>query len=82
MKKIPDVTCGGRSIPVGSEFPGRLRKLRERKQMSRRALSELCGLSKNVISMYERGEKEPAASSLEKLADFFDMTMDDLWKNF
>lgn len=65
-----------------SEFPERLRRMRERRGISRRVLSERCGMSKNVISMYERGEKEPVASSLEKLADFFGMTMDDLWKNF
>lgn len=65
-----------------SEFPERLRRMRERIGISRRVLSERCGMSKNVISMYERGEKEPVASSLEKLADFFGMTMDDLWKNF
>ena len=56
--------------------------MRERRGISQRVLSERCGMSKNVIGMYERGEKEPAASSLEKLADFFGMTMDDLWKNF
>ena len=68
-----------------SEFPKRLQRLRERKQMSRKALGELCGLSKDIIGKYERGEREPSASSLEKLADFFRMSMDELWlgrKNF
>lgn len=63
-------------------FPERLRRLRERNKMTRKALGELCGLSKNIIGQYEQGEREPLASSLEKLADFFGVTMDDLWKNF
>lgn len=50
--------------------------------MNRKALGECCGLSKNIIGMYERGEKEPTAGSLEKLAAFFGVTMDELWKNF
>ena len=60
-------------------FPQRLRQLRERKRVSRRVLSELCGLSKNMITNYERGEKSPTGESLECLADFFDVTMDELW---
>lgn len=65
-----------------TEFAMRLQKLRKRKKMTRKSLGECCGLSKNIIGMYERGEKEPSASSLEKLANFFGMTMDGLWKNF
>lgn len=68
-----------------NEFPRRLQRLRERRRMDRKSLGECCGLSKATISKYERGKREPSASSLEKLADFFDITMDELWgheKNF
>lgn len=52
--------------------------------MSRKALGELCGLSKNIIGMYERGEKEPSMATLITLADFFDVSADYLLgrKNF
>lgn len=50
--------------------------MRERRRMSRTALSECCGLSKNIISRYERGEREPSASSLIKIADFFEVSTD------
>lgn len=60
-------------------FPQRLRALRERKGIKRLVLSELCGLSKNMIARYERGERIPTADSLERLADFFGVTMDELW---
>lgn len=68
-----------------NEFPTRLRKLRERERMDRKKLGECCGLSKNMIGLYERGEREPTASALEKIADFFDVTTDYLLgreKNF
>ncbi len=67
---------GGR---LAGGFPQRLRTLRERRRVSRRVLSELCGLSKNMIARYERGEKTPTGESLEYLADFFNVTMDELW---
>ena len=70
---------------MAGEFPERLRRLGERDRMDRKKLGECCGLSKSIISKYERGEREPTASSLEKIADFFDVTTDFLLgreKNF
>ena len=58
------------------QFPARLRHLRERRRMSRGALGECCGLSKTIIVRYERGEREPTASSLAKIADFFEVSTD------
>ena len=58
------------------EFPVRLQKLRERKRMNRTALGELCGLSKNIIGQYERGEKEPSVRTLIELADIFEVSTD------
>ena len=60
-------------------FPGNLRRLREQRRVSRRVLSELCGLSKNMIARYERGERIPTSDALELLADFFGVSMDKLW---
>ena len=67
-----------------SEFPGRLRRLRERRRMNRKAMGECCGLSKNIIGMYERGEKAPSLKTLIKIADFFEVSTDYLLgrKNF
>ena len=62
-----------------SAFSQNLRKLRERRRISRRVLSELCGLSRNMISRYERGERVPPSDVLKLLADFFGVTMDELW---
>lgn len=60
-------------------FPNRLQTMREKRGISRRILSECCGLSKNSIGRYERGEKEPKASALKSIADFFGVSMDDMW---
>lgn len=57
-------------------FPIRLRQLRERRGMSRRVLAELCGLSKNAISRYERGESEPTGRALGAIADYFGVSVD------
>lgn len=57
-------------------FPKRLQKLRERRRISRRVLSELCGLSKNMIAIYERGERKPRIDDAIQLADFFEVSLD------
>lgn len=57
-------------------FATRLRRLRERRKISRFVLSELCGLSKNQIARYERGERAPTADALCALAEYFDVSVD------
>ena len=59
-------------------LPSNLQRMRERRRMDRKALSECCGLSKNAIGRYERGEREPSLSALVSIAEFFDVTIDDL----
>lgn len=59
-----------------NEFPNRLRKLRERRRMNQKALGECCGVSKNTVARWERGEREPAMCSLIKIADFFEVSTD------
>ena len=61
---------------TNSTFPRRLQKLRERRRISRRVLSELCGLSKNMIAIYERGEMEPTASAVIQIAAYFGVSTD------
>ena len=58
------------------EFPHRLQKLRERRRMHRKAIMELCGLSRNIIGQSERGGKEPAVGTLIELADYFEVPID------
>lgn len=70
---------------MNETFSVRLRRLRERKGLSRRALSELCGLSKNMIAVYERGEADPSTETICRMADLFGVSADYLLgrtKNF
>ena len=71
--------AGEREKLVAGSFSKNLRQLRERRRISRRVLSELCGLSKNSIARYERGERVPSLPDAAALADFFQVTLDDLW---
>lgn len=57
-------------------FAERLQWLREKRRISRSVLSELCGLNKNQIARYERGEQAPNLASLVALADFFAVSVD------
>lgn len=57
-------------------FPQRLQSCRERRRISRRTLAELCGLSKNMISLYERGERLPRLDVVIRLADLFENSPD------
>ena len=62
------------------EFAIRLQHLRESKKplRSRKVTSELCGLPSDAIRRYERGEAEPTLSSLLLIADYFEVSLDEL----
>lgn len=59
-----------------NKFPERLRRLRERKQVKRCVLSELCGLNRNAIKRYELGEAEPTLTTITSIADYFEVSVD------
>lgn len=66
-------------------FPERLKALRETRRISRKVLSELCGVSKNMIGRYERGERKPNIDTLVYLCDNLNVSADYLLgreKNF
>lgn len=58
------------------EFGQRLQQLRERKRISRKVLSELCGLNPDAVRRYERGEAEPTLHSLVAIAEYFEVSVD------
>ena len=57
-------------------FPKRLQRMREQRGVSRRVLSELCGLDDHMVRRYERGERKPSPEALCALADYFGVTVD------
>lgn len=58
------------------DFPKRLQRMREQRGVSRRVLSELCGLDDHMVRRYERGERKPSPEALCALADYFGVTVD------
>ena len=59
-----------------SEFSGRLKKLREEKEISFDEVSNKTGLAKSLLWRYETGKSEPGLSALITLANFFGVTLD------
>lgn len=58
------------------EFRERLQWLREKKRVSRKTLSEVCGLHSDAVRRYERGEAEPTLHALVALAECLEVTVD------
>ena len=61
-----------------STFPERLRKLRESRRplKSMTVTSQLMGMKPDALRRYERGEAEPTLSALEKIADYYHVSVD------
>lgn len=57
------------------KFSMRLKELRVRHQLSQQKLSEIIGISKSSINMYERGEREPGLNTISAFADYFKVDM-------
>ena len=53
-----------------------MQMLREKRRISRKVLSELCGLNPDAVRRYERGEAEPTLHSLVAIAEYFEVTVD------
>lgn len=58
------------------DFPSRLHRMRSRRGVSRKTLSQLCGLSNNMVGCYESGANRPGADALESMAEFFGVSVD------
>lgn len=62
-----------------SIFSINLKKLRAEKGLSQQELAEIIGMSKSSINMYERGEREPGIETIQRLAHFFNVSVDRLF---
>lgn len=59
-----------------SKFSERLRLLRNAKGLSQADFAKQIKISKSSVNMYERGEREPNFTTLEVIADYFNVDMD------
>lgn len=58
------------------KLPERLLTLRQEQNLSQKSLVKEMGLALNTYVRYERGEREPTASVLIQMADFYDVSLD------
>ncbi|MEN6567137.1 MAG: helix-turn-helix domain-containing protein [Veillonellales bacterium] len=61
-----------------ASFSERLRELRERKDVKQKEVGAVIGVSESSIGKYESGDRTPDPDALIKLADYFEVTLDDL----
>lgn len=61
-----------------NKFGMMLKKLRTEKEISQADMAKILGLSRSTIGMYEQGKREPDFETLERIADYFNINLDDL----
>lgn len=59
-----------------SKFSQRLRELRKERQLTQEELADSLSLTKQAVSQWERGIREPGFDTLEMIADFFNVDTD------
>ena len=59
-----------------STFGERLKMLRKSKKITQQQLADLLFVNKSSISRYESNSQLPESSQLQKLADYFDVSLD------
>lgn len=58
------------------DFKTRLRELRKASSLTQDQLAQYIGVTKQAISQYERGMRQPEYETLEMLGDFFNVDLD------
>lgn len=69
-----------RGDPKLNNIGTNLQKLRKNKNLYQSDISESLGISQPTYSLYEKGKREPAADMLIKIADFFNISLDELMR--
>ena len=59
-------------------FNENLKKLRVQHKLTQEELAQKIGIAKSTISMYENGKRQPNFETVEIIADFFNVNMDNL----
>lgn len=61
---------------MSNSFYNRLTALRQDKRISQNELAKKTGLTRQAISLYETGKREPNLAVINRLADFFNVSVD------
>lgn len=57
----------------------RIKKLRKQKNITQKRFGEIFDLAESTIGMYERDERKPDYETLCRIADYFEVSTDDLF---
>ena len=60
------------------KFNENLKKARKSKGLTQKALSEKLGVALSTVAMWETGSRQPDYQMLNRIADFFGISFDDL----
>lgn len=63
---------------MANKFGTTLKKLRMEREVSQADMAKILGLSRSTVGMYEQGKREPDFETLERIADYFNINLDDL----
>ena len=58
------------------EFKDRLKELRLQKKITQDEFALALNIGRSVVGMYETGRRKPSFEVLEKIADFYNVSMD------
>ena len=61
---------------MNNKFGDNLKKLRTDNQITQSELAKALGVSPSTVGMYETGEREPNFETEEKIADYFNVSLD------
>lgn len=65
-------------IKYTNNFSENLKTLRKHQNLSQEQLADKLNLSRSIVGMWESGQRKPSFETLELLADFFNVRLDDL----
>lgn len=54
----------------------RIKSLRTRKKLTQSEMAKRIGVARTTYAMYEQGHREPDYETLEKIADYFEVSID------
>ncbi|WP_274623146.1 helix-turn-helix domain-containing protein [Planococcus sp. A6] len=54
----------------------RMKNLRSKSKMTQSELAKILGVARTTYAMYEQGQREPDYVTLQKIADYFDVSVD------
>jgi transcriptional regulator with XRE-family HTH domain len=69
---VTDLDANDKSL---AEVGGRIRALRQKRQMTLQQLSDQCGVSVGMLSQMERGRSSPSVRTLQRVAEALEIPM-------